>query len=99
MTALFDYPKAAAFGRVVPKSKIYEHGNANTALKDLFVTRVEQIVWRFKLAPETVNLAATKAVTEIQVFEIAMKSGDLDEEVLAAMDKADPVSADLRAHL
>ena len=25
MTAFFDYPKAAAFGRVVPKNKIYEH--------------------------------------------------------------------------
>ena len=60
MTAFFDYPKAAAFGRVVPKNKIYEHGGANTALKDLFVREVDQIVWRFKLAPETNNLHATR---------------------------------------
>lgn len=63
--AFFDYPKAAAFGRVVPKSRIYEHAEASTALKDLFVTQVDQIVWKFKLAPETINLAATQAVSEI----------------------------------
>ena len=62
MSAFFDYPKSAAFGRVVPKTKIYEHAGANTALKDLFVREVDQIVWRFKLAPETTNLSATPAV-------------------------------------
>ena len=90
MTAFFDYPKSAAFGRVVPKSKLYEHAGAKTALKDLFVGQVDQIVWRFKLAPETINLAATKAVTEIQVFEIALKAAELDEEVLRAIDRAIP---------
>ena len=66
-TAFFAYPKAAAFGRVVPKSRIYEHAGIGTALRDLFVTQVDQIVWKYKLAPETTNLAATKAVSEIQV--------------------------------
>ena len=59
---LYDWPRAAAFGRVIPKNKIYEHAGANTALKDLFVREVDQIVWSHKLAPETVNLAATKQV-------------------------------------
>lgn len=90
MTAFFDYPKSAAFGRVVPKNKIYEHAGANTALKDLFVREVDQILWRFKLAPETTNLDATSAVTEIQVFGISLKTGRLDEAVLRAIDKAIP---------
>ena len=51
MSALFAYPKQAEFGRVLPKNKIYEHSGANTRLKDLFVEQVEQIVWRYKLAP------------------------------------------------
>ena len=72
--AFFDYPKAAAFGRVVPKSRIYEHAGASTALRDLFVTQVDQIVWKYKLAPETTNLAATKAVSEIQVFSISLRN-------------------------
>ena len=91
MTAVFfDYPKAAAFGRVVPKTRIYEHAGANTALKDLFVTQVDQIAWKFKLAPETINLAATRAVSEIQVFGISLRTSKLDEEVLRAMDRAIP---------
>jgi hypothetical protein len=90
MTAFFDYPKSAAFGGVVPKSKIYEHAGANTALKDLFVREVDQIVWRFKLAPETTNLGATDAVAEVQIFGISLKNATLDEAVLKAIDKAIP---------
>ena len=29
---LFRWPLAAAFGRTVPKTKFYEHGNVRTAL-------------------------------------------------------------------
>ncbi|WP_025861300.1 DUF4391 domain-containing protein [Acetobacter papayae] len=88
--AFFDYPRAAAFGRVVPKTRIYEHAGANTALKDLFVTQIDQIVWKFKLAPETINLAATQAVSEIQVFGISLRTNKLDDEVLRAIDRAIP---------
>lgn len=88
--AFFDYPKAAAFGRIVPKSRIYEHAGASTALRDLFVTQVDQIVWKYKLAPETMNLAATDCVSEIQIFGISLRTGKLDEEVLRAIDRAIP---------
>lgn len=87
---LYDWPRAAAFGRVIPKSKIYEHAGANTGLKDLFVREVDQIVWSHKLAPETVNLAATKQVAEIQVFRITARTATLDRDVLRAIDKAIP---------
>ncbi|WP_138379481.1 DUF4391 domain-containing protein [Luteithermobacter gelatinilyticus] len=87
---LYDWPRASAFGRVIPKSKIYEHASANTALKDLFVREVDQIVWSHKLAPETINLTATKQVAEIQVFCITARTATLDEKVLRAIDKAIP---------
>lgn len=91
MTAVFfNYPKAAGFGRVVPKARIYEHAGANTALKDLFVIQVDQIVWKFKLAPETINLAVTRAVSEIQVFGVSLRTNKLDDEVLRAIDRAIP---------
>jgi len=56
--ALFNYPKAAAFERVLPKSKIYEHSKPSNAVKELFVKQVDKIVWQYKLAPETINLPA-----------------------------------------
>ena len=86
--AFISYPKQAAFGRPLPKSKIYEHSGANTRLKDLFVEQVEQIVWRYKLAPETINLAAKPDVPEIQVFAIQLKTAELHREVLRCIDGA-----------
>ncbi|KAA0078690.1 DUF4391 domain-containing protein [Tardiphaga sp. P9-11] len=90
MAAFFDYPKGAAFGRVVPKSKIYEHAGASAALKDLFITQVDQIVWKYKLAPETINLAATRSVSEIQIFSVSLRRADLDLDMLRAIDRAIP---------
>ena len=87
---LYAWPDAAAFGRVIPKAKLYEHASAKRTLKDGFVREVEQILWSHKLAPETINLAATEAVTEIQVFRIAQKTPALDPELLRAIDKAIP---------
>jgi hypothetical protein len=90
MTAFFDYPKSAAFGRVLPKNKIYEHAKASSKLKNLFVRQVDQIVWKYKLAPETINLPAKKSVPEIQIFNITLKTGELHEDVLRSIDKAIP---------
>ena len=86
--ALFDYPKKAFFGKTIPKTKFYEHGNVSSKLKELFVKQVDQITWLYKLAPETINVQATKGVPEIQVFEIALKGDDLSEDVLICIDKA-----------
>jgi hypothetical protein len=85
---LITYPRQAAFGRVLPKNKIYEHSGANTRLKELFVEQVEQIVWQYKLAPETINLPARPGVPEIQVFSIQLKSTELHEDVLRCIDGA-----------
>lgn len=71
--ALINYPKQAAFGRTLPKNKIYEHSGANTRLKDLFIEQVELIVWRYKLAPETINLPARPGVPELQIFSISSR--------------------------
>ena len=84
--AFISYPKQAIFGRNLPKNKIYEHSGANTRLKDLFVAQVEQIVWQYKLAPETINLPAKPGVPEVQVFAIQLKTPELDLDVLRCID-------------
>ncbi|ERX66310.1 DUF4391 domain-containing protein [Pseudomonas aeruginosa] len=90
MSALIAYPKQAAFGRVLPKNKIYEHGGANTRLKDLFVKQVEQVIWQYKLAPETLHLSARHGVPEIQIFSIQLKTPELHADVLRCIDGAIP---------
>ncbi len=90
MSPFFEYPKAAEFGKVLPKNKIYEHARASAKLQQLFINQVEKIIWKYKLAPETINLAATKSVSEIQVFEIRLRTRDVHEDILHAIDKAIP---------
>ena len=87
-TAFINYPKQAVFGRTLPKNKIYEHSGANTRLKDLFVEQVEQIVWQYKLAPETINLPARLGVPELQIFSIQLKTSELNLDVLRCIDGA-----------
>lgn len=85
---MFEYPPQATFNRVLPKSKIYEHGRPSNRLKKLFVEQVEKIVWKYKLAPNAVNLPKKKSAPEIEVFEITLRTPDLREDVLRCIDKA-----------
>lgn len=87
-SALLNYPKQATFGRILPKNKIYEHSGANTRLKDLFVEQVDQIVWQYKLAPETINLPAKPGVPEVQIFRVVLKKMELSVDVLKCIDGA-----------
>src|SRR4051812_15049873 len=89
MTALlYRWPKAAEFGRVVPKTKFYEHTNLGSTVKQRFVSDVRRITWAYKLAESTINLPGSVEVPEIQVFEVKAKQEDVAEGVLAAIDKA-----------
>ena len=87
---MFAYPKQAEFNRVVPKTKIYAHAKASKRLKELFAKQVGEIVWKYKLSPETINLPPRNGINEIQVFDIALKTPDLDTDILQAIDKSIP---------
>ena len=89
-TGLFEYPKSAVFGRILPKNKIYEHGSPTSAVKELFVRQVDQIVWQFKLSPETINLPRSRSVPEIQVFSVTLREGEIKRDVLRFMDQSIP---------
>ncbi|MBS0455956.1 MAG: DUF4391 domain-containing protein [Proteobacteria bacterium] len=88
--SLFTFPASCAFGKVVPKAKLYEHGSASARLKGLFAEQVEQIVWQYKLAPETTNLPASPGVPEILVFRVQLRAPELHHDILRCIDKAIP---------
>src|SRR5947209_14991383 len=87
---MFDYPKQAEFNRIVPKSKIYGFGKPSRGVRSRFAAQVSEIVWKYKLSPETINLPARHGVEEIQVFGIALKTGEVAEEILRTIDRAIP---------
>jgi len=90
MNTLYSFPKAAAYGRMVAKGKIYEHATPTKKVKELFITQVEKITWSYKLSPATINLPASASVEEIQVFSVRLRTGDLAHEVLQTIDRAIP---------
>jgi hypothetical protein len=87
---VFIYPEKAAFNRVLPKTKIYANAKPSKSIKEKFVSQISEIVWKYKLSPETTNLAARDGYTEIQIFEIDLKEPELGTDVLAVIDKAIP---------
>jgi len=84
------FPESTRVERVIPKNKIYETAKVNAAVTTQFVAQVEQIKWAYKLSAKTLNIEPSKAVPEIQVFELKLKGDVVDEKVLAAIDKAIP---------
>jgi len=85
---LYRWPAAAKFGRVVPKTKFYEHTTVSAKTRRKFVADVQRITWAYKLADPTIHLRGNAAVPEIQVFVIDAKDDDVSDDVLIAIDKA-----------
>jgi len=74
----------------VPKQKFYGSLAVSAALKRSFIDEIKAIWWRNKLAADTLNLAKGAAVTEIEVFEIELANGELNEDILRQMDRLIP---------
>lgn len=87
---MLGLPKTTEFNKRIPKEKFYENLNITTNLKKCFVDQIKVIYWRNKIAASTTNLAAGKVVTEIEIFEVKLKTGTLDEAVLRQIDKEIP---------
>ena len=85
---LYRWPSNAAFGRTVPKTKFYDHGNFRPGLRQRFVEELQRITWTYKLAEDTIHLRGTTAVPEIQVFTVETKGDDASDDVLAAIDRS-----------
>ncbi|MEA1940604.1 MAG: DUF4391 domain-containing protein [Candidatus Caldatribacteriota bacterium] len=90
MNFIYDFPKKATYGKVIPKNKIYAYANPKTRIKELFVHEVDKIVWAYKLSTQTLNLPESGFVSEIQIIMIDLKSRNLNYDVLRTIDKAIP---------
>jgi hypothetical protein len=91
---MFDFPKQAELNRPLPKSKIYEFAKPTRAIRERFARQIAEIVWAYKLSPETINLPARDSIQEIQIFSITLKTRELTaaalRPILLTVDKAIP---------
>lgn len=87
-----DTTELSALGRKIPKETIYQQTEANHEIKQLFVNQIAEIRWRNKLASDTLNLASTADISEIQVFDITLKVDvtALDHRILETLDRTIP---------
>lgn len=87
MVDVFQLPKTTFVNRIVPKNAFDEY--TDTKQKKLFTDLVFKITWTNKLAADTINLSG-KALDEIQVIQIELKTKHEIPEVLAVIDRASP---------
>ena len=87
---MLGLPKTTDFNKRIPKEKFYENLNVTPTVKKCFVDQIKVIYWRNKIASSTTNLAPGTTVTEIEVFEVRLKTNILDEAVLRQIDKEIP---------
>ena len=87
---LFNYPQQAAFGKVLPKSKIYEFAKPSNVVRELFIKQLEQIVWGYKLSPDTINIPPSDGIQEIQILKMQSKVPEINHEIYRAIDEAIP---------
>ena len=87
---MLDLPKSTEFNKRIPKQKFYEHAQISPTVKKNFTDQVQNIYWKNKISETTINLTKGNSVSEIEVFEIQLRTGTLDENVLRTIDRAIP---------
>jgi hypothetical protein len=88
--SLYAWPPRAAFGRAIPKKRIYSATPVPPATKAKFVDQVERMEWTHVLRSDRLNLRPSADVEEIAVIAIDLHTPDVDPAVLAAIEKAIP---------
>jgi hypothetical protein len=85
--SFFNLPKQTQVNKSVPKNAFDSY--INSKQKKLFVDIIERIRWTNKLSVETINLEGKK-ISEIQIFEVALRQKDNIEKLLEIIDKSIP---------
>ena len=87
---MLGLPRSTEVNRRVAKEKLYDNAALTTQTRDLIKDQIESVVWRNKLADNTISVSSGDMVKEIQVFEVALRQRGLDKRVLPAIAKAIP---------
>ena len=86
---ILNLPAKTVYGKFIPKEKLYNHADINASTKEKFVRQIERITWTNKISPETVNVKPGK-YSEIEVFRIDLKDGNIDDKLIQIIDQAIP---------
>ncbi len=86
----FSLPPQTYVHKNIPKTKFFEKAVVSSKLRREFAAAVQRITWEHKLAPDTINIAATREVEEIQIFHLSLKEKKIPKKILRFIDRAIP---------
>ena len=87
---MLSFPSKAQVNIKVPKKSFYENLTVNTANKRIFIDQISVIYWRYKLTADTLAVAPSEMIDEIEIFEIELLTKDFDSGILRLIDKGIP---------
>jgi len=87
-----ELPKTTAYGRIIAKDKLFEHGGASRELQDIIAKQVGRIRWANKIAPGTMNIAPDDEIAEIELIEMELRVPlkEFDKRIMPLVVKAIP---------
>lgn len=86
----FKLPDNTIVNKFIAKSRFYERVSLSSKLQNEFINKIQKITWKHKLAENTIGINKTDNVTEIQIFEIALKEQVIPGNILKVIDKSIP---------
>jgi hypothetical protein len=87
---IYQYPARTLVDKLIPKSKFYSEGGANTRVERLFIEQIESIYWVNKLSSATMNIESQEDLREVQIFSVNARVEMLDIEIFRYIDKLIP---------
>ena len=87
---MLSFPSKAQVNIKVPKKSFYENLTVNTANKRIFIDQISTIWWRYKLTADTLAVAPSETIDEIEIFEIELTTKNFDSSILRLIDRGIP---------
>lgn len=70
---MIELPNSCKVNKIIPKKTFYEKVNVSNAIKEEFVEKLNKIYWEYKISENTINIAKTNNIEEIEVLELELK--------------------------
>jgi hypothetical protein len=80
-----NLPPSTTVNRFIPKEKFYTRTSVSSQLRQRFTDEIEKIRWTNKISPDTLNISSGE-YSELQVFEITLKSSEISNCLLKHID-------------
>ena len=87
---MLRFPTKSQVNIKVPKKSFYENLTVSAANKRIFVDQISAIWWRYKLTADTLGVAPSETIDEIEIFEIELTTKNFDSSILRLIDRGIP---------